>query len=110
METRKRSKRWGGFHWAGAALVALLLLGISATPARAHVHFSFGIGLPFVGYSYAPAYRYPYAAYPYDYGYGAPYYTPYGPSVSFSIGPRYWGPRYGYGYHHRVYRHHRGWR
>ena len=109
VDDRLARTRWRGGRWVSAVLMGVLLLGLSAAPARAHVRFSFGLGVPFYSYPYAPAYRYPYA--PYPYGYSA--YLPYAPYVSFGVAPRVWGPGYRrhYGWGHGYRGHRRGyWR
>jgi hypothetical protein len=64
-------------YWFFTAVLALLLVGAVATPARAGgVHFSVGIGIPLPAfpYSYSYPYPYPYPSYSYSYpGVVAPY-------------------------------------
>jgi len=67
---------WKLGHALATGVLALLLVGLFAAPARAHLHVFIGgaFGLPLPMYPYVSAY--PYAP-PHPYVYAAPYYPPY---------------------------------
>jgi hypothetical protein len=68
--------RWRLGHTLATGVLALVLVGLFAAPARAHVHVFIGgvFGMPLPVYPYVAVY--PYAP-PYPYSYAAPYYPPY---------------------------------
>lgn len=85
---------WRLGHALATGVLALVLVGFSAVPARAHVHLFIGgvFGLPLPVYSYAPAYPYPPIP---SYAYSVPYYPPYPVNGGYAIvappvPPRVW--------------------